>query len=402
MPAYVIQSRISSQCTRWNVAVAVLLLSCLAGSLQAAPAEQNAIVQAGTGGAEALVYKQVPVLQPGEGQVRIKVYAAAINPIDWKSRSGMMGGPRPAGGTPSEGKPTATAPSAQNTRIPGSDVAGVIDAVGAGVTQFKVGDAVFATIGRGGGAPVNGLNGGYAEYAIASVPSVITKPKSMTFAEASGLGTATITAVNAINRAQVKAGQRVLITGAAGGVGSAAVQLAKARGAYVIAVAAGKHTAYLKKIGADELLDYKQVAWDEKAHDVDAVLDNVSGENALKALKTMKKGGVLVSMVGRLESAPECTAAGVDCGGPSGAPASPAANQSVGMDAGMGAGGPPSTPTSESLAEVVKLANAGKFAINVDATFPLAKAFDAQEENRNGGTQGKIVLAVDPAKAGQK
>jgi NADPH:quinone reductase-like Zn-dependent oxidoreductase len=388
---------LTKQHARLNVVMAVLA-GCVAGLAQAAPAEQNAIVQAGTGGAEALVYKQVPVLEPGQGQVRIKVYAAAVNPIDWKSRTGMVGTPRPAAAAPGEGQPAVTAPTAQNTRIPGSDVAGVVDAVGAGVTEFKVGDAVFATVGRGGSV-VTGLNGGYAEYAITTVPSVIAKPKSMTFAAASGLGTATITAVNAINRAQIKTGQRILITGAAGGVGSAAVQLVKARGAHVIAVASGKHTDYLKKLGAEEIIDYTQVAWDEKVHDVDAVLDNVNAENAMKALKTLKKGGVLVSMVGRLESAPECTAAGVECGGPSGAPAPAGAGPSPG---GMGAGGPPSTSTSEVLAEVVKLADAGKFSINVDATFPLAKAFDAQEKNRNGGTQGKIVLAVDPVKAGQK
>lgn len=352
--------------------------------LAATPATQQAIVQVGTGGAEALAYKAIPVLEPGQGQVLIKVYAAAINPIDWKGRTGYNGAPAgmaagPAAATPSE-------------RVPGSDVAGVIEKVGPGVSEFKVGDAVFATVGRGG-SPVSGLNGAYAQYAITTVASVIAKPKAMTYAEASGLGTATITAVNAINRAQVKAGQRIVITGAGGGVGSAAVQIAKARGAKVIAIASARHHDYLKQLGVDELIDYTKVAWDEQVRDADAVLDNVGAENALKALKTLKKGGVLVSMVGRLESAPECAAAGVECGGPSGAPAP------AGAAGGMAAGGPSNAPASETLAEVVKLIEAGKFSIRVDQTFPLAKAYEAQEENRNGGTQGKIVLVVDAAKA---
>lgn len=388
---------------------ASLLMAGISVALAATPTEQNAIVQAGTGGAEALTYKKVPVLKPGEGQVLVKVYAAAINPVDWKSRSGIVGVARPAGAPAGEGQPTVTAPTPENTRIPGSDIAGVIEAIGPGVTTVKVGDAVFASVGRGG---ASGLNGGYSEYAVTTASSVVPKPKTMTFAQASGLGTATGTGAGAVTRANITAGQRVLIGGAAGGVGSAALQVAKARGAYIIAIASGRHADYLKKIGADEFYDYTKVAWQDKVTNVDVAIDTVSAENAAKAIKTLKKGGKLVSIVGRVDAA-ECTAAGIDCGsnqmgGPGGAPgaaggagmAGGAAPGGDGMGGGAQGGG--GGGGNSSLTEVIKLANEGKFGINVDATFPLAKAYEAQEENRNGGTQGKIVLLVDVANANKK
>lgn len=376
-----------------SLCVAAINATWAATPTEPTPKEQWAIVQAGTGGAEALTYKKVPVPTPGEGQVLIKIYAAAINPVDWKARSGIVGVARPAGAPAGEGQPTVTAPTPENTRIPGSDVAGVIEQLGAGVTQFKVGDAVFASVGRGGSGA---LNGGYAEYAVTSVGSVIAKPRTMTFAQASGLGTATGTGAGAVVRGNVTAGQRVLIGGAAGGVGSAAVQLAKARGAHVIAIASGKHEKYLKSLGVDEFVDYTKVPnWEDQVKNVDVAIDTVSAENAAKALKSLKQGGKLVSIVGRVDTA-LCTAAGVDCGSNqmSGPPAGAAPGAAGGMAAGGGGG--------SNLAEVVRLANEGKFVINVDATFPLAKAYEAQEENRNGGTQGKIVLIVDAAQANKK
>jgi NADPH:quinone reductase-like Zn-dependent oxidoreductase len=244
------------------------------------------------------------------------------------------------------------------------------------------------------------LNGGYAEYAVASVGSVIAKPKTMTFAQASGLGTATGTGARAVQTGKVQAGQRVLIGGAAGGVGSAALQIAKARGAHIIAIASGRHADYLKKLGADEIFDYTKVAWQDQVSNVDVAIDTVSAENAALAIKTLKKGGKLVSVVGRVDAA-LCTAAGVDCGSNQQGPP-PAGGGAPGAAAGMGAA-PGSMPAgNDTMTEVLRLANEGKFVINVDATFPLARAYDAQEENRNGGTQGKIVLLVNAAEANKK
>lgn len=381
-------------------------LSLLAAGIATAwatPTEQKAIVQAGTGGPEVLKYQTVPVLEPAAGQVLIKIYAASVNPVDWKARSGMVGGGRAPGG--GEGAPVVSAATPENTRIPGSDAAGVIEKLGPGVTQFKVGDAVFASIGRG---PATALNGGYSEYALASVGSVIAKPKSLTFAQASGLGTATSTGVRAVQQANIAAGQRVLIAGVAGGVGSAAAQAAKARGAYVIGTASAKHNAYLKSIGVDEVVDYTKVEWQNQIKNIDVVIDTVSVENATKAISTMKKGGTLVAIAGRLDAA-VCSAAGVNCGAGQGGqggggPGGPG-NAAPGGQA-PGAGGPPvgggQAGPNTVMSEIVKLVDAGKLTVNVDATFPLEKAGAAQEENRNGGTQGKIVLIINPAEANKK
>lgn len=369
-----------------TTAVRMGVLCAVAGlALAATPAEYKAIVQNGTGGAEVMKLQSVPMLTPGENQVLIKVYAAAVNPVDWKGRVGNMGGggagggmgAMPAGG--GEGMAAGTMQGgmgggAAAARIPGSDVAGVIEQVGPGVTKFKVGDAVFAQLGM---TTVSGLNGAYAEYAVAGVDRTGAKPKGLTYAQAAGLGTATTTGVGRVIVAKVAKGQRVLVTGASGGVGSAAVQAAKSRGAYVIGTASAKHNAYLKTIGVDEMVDYTKGDWQDTIKNVDVVIDTVSGENATLAIKTLKKGGVLVTVGGRA-SADACAAAGVDC---------------------SLTGGPTDVNVVD---EVAKLASDGKLTVNVDASFPLDKAFDAQEENRNGGTQGKIVLIVDAAQANRK
>lgn len=387
---------------------AAVLAACAGTALAATPAEQKAIVQTANGGPEVLKYQSIPVLQPGKDQVLIKVYAAAINPVDWKMRQGMGGmgaGAAPGGegmggapggaapaGAPASGPPGGGAPAggaggppgggaaASNTSVPGLDVAGVVEKVGEGVTTLKVGDPVFSMIGRGG---VTGLNGGYSQYVVAPAANVVAKPKTLTYGEAAGLGTAGMTGNRAVSQANISKGQRVFIDGIAGGVGSAAAQIAKAKGAYVIGTASAKHNAYLKSIGVDEVIDYTQVKFEEAIKQpVDVAIETVSAEGAAKALKIIKKGGTLISVAGSA-GADACAAAGVTCPG----------------------GGPPgagATSEGQLLAEVGKLAGEGKYKVNVDAKFPLEKAADAQEENRNGGTQGKIILVVDAAQADKK
>lgn len=348
--------------------VVLASILCAAGlALGATPKEQQAIVQTGTGGPEVLQLQTVPVLEPGPDQVLIRVYAAAVNPVDWKMRQGMGGGPRPPAGLP-------VAPA---TRIPGLDVAGVIESVGASVTGLKTGDAVFAMIGR---VQTAGLNGGYSHYVIASASNVVPKPKSFTYEQAAGLGIVGMTAARMVIGSKVGKGQRVFIDGIAGGVGSAAAQIAKARGAYVLGTASAKHHAYLKSLDVDEVIDYTKVAFEEQIREpVDVVIETVGAETATRALKIMKKGGILFSVAGN-PAADRCAAAGVECKGP-------------------GEGDP---SESDLLAEVGKLAEAGKLLVHIDATFALAQAAQAQEENRNGGTQGKIILDVVAAQAKQK
>ena len=357
------------------------------------PSQQSAIVQSGNGGPEVLSLQSIPVLEPGEGQVLIRIYAAAINPIDWRNRqgggmaAGMAAGPVPggegmaagpaqagaAGGTPAQG---AIAKS-----VPGLDFSGVVARVGAGVTSFKVGDAVFAKINSGQGGS---LNGAYAQYAIAPVSRVAAKPTGLTYAEASGLGTVGITALRAVNQANVRAGQRVFIDGIAGGIGSSVAQIVKARGAYVLGTASSIHHDYLRSIGVDEPIDYKQVKFEEVVRQpVDVVIETVGVETATRALKIMKQGGVMTSVSG-VPGAAACAAAGVTCIAISGASAASALTD------------------AELLAEISNLAQAGKLKLHVDATYPLEQAAIAQDKNHEGSTEGKVVLLVDAARAKQK
>jgi len=334
------------------------------------PAMQTAIVQAGTGGAEVMSLQEVPVLAPTEGQVLVRIYASSVNPFEWKLRSGMMDGMRPGMGY---AKPHATPATPQNTLIPGADAAGVIEQVGPGVTGLEVGDPVFASIGRDGNVRPGALNGAYAEFALTLPENIIPKPAAMTFTQAAGLGTATVTGVGSVMHMDIAKGDRLLVLGAAGGVGSAAVQAAKARGAYVIGTASQRHESYLKSLGVDEYHDYKKGSWQDEIRNIDFAIDTVGRDNLILALRTVRPGAQVVGFNGSLSEA-ECEQYHVVCGS-------------------RGIGG------RAVLEEVSRLAQAGQLTIHVDQTFPLAEAYAAQEENRNGGTQGKIVLIVDPEHA---
>lgn len=336
---------------------------CIGVAFAATPTEHKAIVQTGLGGPEVLTLKTVPVPEPGTNQVLIKVYAVAVNPSDIKARTGEDGYAPPAGTSP--------------TSVPGGDVAGVIEKTGSGVTSFKVGDKVFGVVPRVPGK----LNGAYAEYAVAPISTVVAKPGNLTYAQASGLGIAGITGVRNVNVTKVSKGQRVLITGAAGGVGSTAVQAAKAKGAYVIGTASARHHTYLRSLGIDEIIDYTKVKFEEQVKDVDAVIDTVGDDDntAERAMTTLKKGGNYISVGARgLEA--KCTAAGIICAGRASAPA---VERSI-------------------YEETAALAAAGKLKVNIDRTFPLSEAAQAQSTVEQGRTQGKIVLIVNAAEANKQ
>jgi NADPH:quinone reductase-like Zn-dependent oxidoreductase len=327
----------------------------------ATPSHQQAIVQHGVGGPEVLRLDNVPVLAPENGEVLIRVYAAAINPVDWKRRKG--------------GGDYAMDPNGLPVMIPGGDVAGVVEKVGPGVTELKVGQPVFALLAR----EPKRLNGGYSQYAIAPAANVMPKPKSFTYAQAAGLGIATVTGVRVVVDTKVSKGQRVLITGASGGVGTIAVQAAKARGAYVIGTASGRRAEFLRSIGVDEFIDYTKGNFEDKVKDVDVVIDTVGADTTDRAFKTIKRGGHFVSVATRNYDA-KCAAAGVTC------PARFNAFQ-VGR------------PIFE---EVGKLADSGKLNVYIDMSFPLAQAGDAQTYSEQGRTQGKISLIVDPLNADRR
>jgi NADPH:quinone reductase-like Zn-dependent oxidoreductase len=330
--------------------------------LAATPLQQQAIVQTGAGGPDVLKLETVPVLEPGDRQILIRVYAAAVNPTDWKTRAAAAG--------------YATAASGPAGRIiAGLDVAGVVEKTGSDVTGFKPGDPVFAVIVR---VP-KVLNGAYAQFSVAAMANVVHKPKGMSYAEAAGLGVVGVTGLRAVELTQVAKGQRVLITGVAGGVGSVAAQVAKARGAHVIGTASAQHNDYLHSIGVDEVVDYTQVRFEEQVKDVDVVIDTVGSDTADRAFATMKKGGMYVSVAARdLEA--KCAAAGVTCIGRASA---------ADLDRKI-------------YDELGALADSGNLKIKVDRSFPLADAAQAQVYGERGHTEGKIILIVDTAHANRR
>jgi NADPH:quinone reductase-like Zn-dependent oxidoreductase len=330
-------------------AIAGLFATCLSLAQAAPPKEQRAILQ--KAGSDALQLQTVPVLTPAANQVLIQVYAAAVNPADWK----------------------AGAPSAD--MIPGGDIAGVVAALGEGVQAFKVGDPVWGIAVRRPGV----LNGAYAEYAVAAVANVMRKPANITYAEAAGLGIATVTAVRIVEQTQIAKGQRVLITGVAGGVGSIAAQAAKAKGAYVIGTASAQHNAFLNSLGVDQVIDYTKVEFEKQAGHVDAVLDTVGGDTAVRAMTTLQRGGWFIS-TGNHDLDAQCAKAGLKC-----APYSSAADASRSF-----------------YEQVASLVSAGKIKVNIDESFPLADAAKAQASSKAGHAEGKIILLVDAAQAERK
>jgi NADPH:quinone reductase-like Zn-dependent oxidoreductase len=212
--------------------------------------------------------ESVPIPVPQAGQLRIRVRAASVNPVDWKLAERAA----PGGHT-----------------IPGRDLAGIIDAVGADAGAWHKGQSVIAIA----------IGGAYAEYAIAPVREVALKPVHMSFAEAAGIPVVGETAWRAmVTVGNVQAGQRVLIQGGAGGVGSSALQIAKARGAHVIVTASPSHNALLHSLGADEILDYHAAHVEDSLKNLDVVLNTVDAETGIRSIGSIRSGGVLVSVVG--------------------------------------------------------------------------------------------------------
>jgi len=276
--------------------------------------------------------------EPQAGQVRIRVRAASVNPVDWK---------------------LAARASAGSRQIPGRDLAGIIDAVGPDADRWRPGDAVIAVA----------TGGAYAQFALAGVRAVASKPTDMSFAEAAGIPVVGETAWRAVvTVADVQKGQRVLIQGGAGGVGSSAVQVAKARGAYVIATASPNHEAFVRSLGADEFIDYHTARFEDRVKSVDMVLNTVDAETGMRSMHVIRPGGILVSVVG--PASPEaCTAAHIRC-----------------AETGH--------VTGELLAPVVELANAGKFHVRIDQSLSLDDVAKAWQLSREGHTAGKLVLEI--------
>ena len=304
---------------------------------QAAPEKMQA-AEVGEGGTLSVQTRPVP--WPGPGEVLIKVRAAGVNPVDWKAAMRRLG------------------------MVPGTDVSGTIETLGEGVTGWKVGDQVLGFARQ---------SGSYAEYAVISVTSLARKPVSMTFEQAAGVPIAAETAYRALHETgKIERGQTVLIHGAAGGVGSSAVQIAKAAGARVIGTASSNNQEFLRSLGVDEVIDYKSQRFEDVVKNVDLVLNTADADTTARSIGVVRAGGTLVSIVGPPN--PEaCAAAKIRCARP---------NRETGAS------------NADMLARVVELADAGKFKVYVDATYPLADAAKAWEKSREGHTRGKLIIVV--------
>jgi NADPH:quinone reductase-like Zn-dependent oxidoreductase len=247
--------------------------------------------------------------------------------------------------------------------IPGSDVSGVIEEVGPDVTRFKKGDEVFALLN-----PAKG--GAYAEYVVVSESELALKPKSLHHIRAAAVPVAAVTAWNALfETAQLQSGQRVLIHGGAGGVGHFAVQLAKWKGAHVIATASARNHELVYELGADEVVDYQAQKFENVARNIDVVLDPIGGDTQERSWKVLKKGGILVSIV---------------------QPPSEEMAKAVGARGAM----VQSRPDGAKLAEIAKLLDEGKLAPVINRILPLSESRRAHELSQTGHIHGKIVLRV--------
>ena len=299
------------------------------------------------GGPEVLKYEDVPQPEPKQDQLRIRVIAAGVNPVDGMIRSGMFD---------KEGRRAFPV-------ILGGDISGVVEKVGSNITKFKSGDPVFAYVSLDN-------SGGYAQYAVVTEREAAPKPKSLTYVEAAAVPIVALTAWQAlIDTAKLKAGQTVLIHGGSGGVGSFAIQIAKAHGAKVIATASAANQELLKQLGADVAIDYTKQNFENVAKDVDVVLDSIGKDTLARSYGVVKKGGIIVSLVARPDPA-ELEKHGIR-------------GEALSVD-----------PNSDELSEIGKLIDEKKINVIVSQTFPLSEARKAQEQVATGHTRGKIVLKV--------
>ncbi len=279
-------------------------------------------------------------------EILVKVHVAAVNPADWKIREGMgemFGFKLPL--------------------ILGGDIAGIVEEVGVGVGNFKPGDAVY-------GMTLSSLSGGYAEYAIAKADTIVLKPESLSFEEAAAIPIGALTAWQSMfDLANLSSGQRILITGASGGVGSMAVQLAKAKGAFVIGTASGKNEQFVRDLGADEFVDYTAQNFEEVVKDVDVVFDTVGGDTQERAFQALKKGGFLATSAGT-------------------------PSEEKAKEFGVEAEFVCCKPNAGQLAEINQLIEEGKLKIHIETILPMTEVEKAHQLSQSGRTRGKIVLQI--------
>src|SRR6266480_323013 len=318
-------------------------------SAQAASAEKRpmmkAVVAHEYGAPEVLKFEEVPRPEPKEDEVLVRVIASGVNPADPLTLSGKY----------------AREFGTHLPLIPGYDIAGVVEKTGAKVTNLKAGDAVY-------GYPTFG--GGWAEYVTVKQWEVAAKPKTLNFAEAAAAPMGALTAWQAlVDTAQLHPGQTILVHGGSGGVGSFAVQIAKARGARVIATASTENQDLLKQLGTDVPIDYTKNKFEDVAKDVDAVLDPVGKDTLARSYDVVKKGGIVMSLVARPDPA-ELEKRGIR-----------GAAISV-------------HPDAADLTEIARLIDEGKMKPIVTQVLSLNEAIAAQRQAATHHTRGKVVLRI--------
>jgi len=295
------------------------------------------------GGPEVLQYGEQPDPVAAEGQVVVDIHAASVNGADWKTRSGY------------------NAPTQHFPHIPGRDFSGVVSAVGRGVTEFKVGDAVF-------GVALHSDEGCYAEKVAINAAIVTQKPAQWSHIEAAAVGLIGLTAIVSIENAlQVKAGQTVLVQGGAGGVASFGLQLAKHLGARVITTCSAANADYVRSLGADQVIDYNKEDFTTVVKDCDAVFDTVGGEVAQNAFKVLRRGGRAAFINGPAPTPPSADMASLK---------------------------PDASRKRAHLERIVSLVTSGAVKLPQITSYALADAAAAHRVSEGRHLRGKLVLVV--------
>lgn len=284
----------------------------------------------------------------GSDQVLVEVVAAGLNPFDWKVREGYMKDFIPL----------------QFPATLGGDLTGTVAEVGENVSGFTVGQAVY-----GQANAVSG-NGSYAEFSPVAATQLVAKPENLDFVTAAALPLAGVSAYQAVvDHINLQPGQKILIHGGAGGIGTIAIQIAKNIGATVATTASTDDLDYVKELGADVVIDYTQQDFSKELSDYDAVFDTVGGETATKSFEVLAEGGTLVSMVEQADN-------GL------------AADKNITFIAQQ------SKATQERLSKLAELADVGAIKVHVDKVFPLNQAAEALEYLKTGHARGKVVLQI--------
>lgn len=296
------------------------------------------------GGPEVLQLDEVPRPEPEQDEILVRVRAASVNPVDYKIRSGQY---------------------AKREQLPmmlGRDVSGTVERCGRQVQDWETGDEVFAML------PSN--RHGYAEYVTIKSSDAVPKPPSIDHEHAAAVPLAALTAWQGLfEHGALKSGQRVLIHGAAGGVGHFAVQFAKVAGAEVIATASGADAQFLRELGADQVIDYRSERFEDRAREIDLVLDLIGGETQERSWAVLKPGGTLVSTLGQ-------------------------PSQEKARERGVNAKGYMAQPNAQQLSQIARLIDEGKVRPHVQATYPMREAAKAQEHLEREHAQGKTVLTA--------